>query len=78
MTELIVSPQSPFRLSHSSLLRPVPSIISSNFSQLPSPYAPSPVCVCVCDLPELYGHLWRLDKVASCVTRWHALSGEQQ
>lgn len=55
-----------------SLLGPVPSIISSNFSQLFSASALSRRGALVCerahlrvgDLPELYGHLWRLDKVA--------------
>ena len=49
-------------LSPSSLPTSVLSIISSNFSLLPSPYAFS-VCVRERDLHELSGHLWRLAKV---------------
>ena len=75
MTKLIVSPQSPFCLSRSSLLRLVPSIISSNFSQLLSPYALSHlfVCACMCvwvtllNCMAIYGDQIKLPDSLACI-----------
>lgn len=76
MTELIVSPRvHPVSLSRRYFDQPLPSflLISLNYRLLM--LSPSLCkCMCVRDLSELCDHLWRLDKVASCVTHWHALS----